>query len=132
LNLADRATEKAILEGLEAEDPDLVEQIRRLMFVFEDVGKVNDKGIQAVLKEVDNSELALALKTASEDLKNKIFRNMSERAASMVKEDMQYMGPVKVSDVESSQQRIVDIVRRLEEAGEVVIEGRGGDTEQLV
>jgi flagellar motor switch protein FliG len=132
LNLADRATEKAILEGLEAEDPDLVEQIRRLMFVFEDVGKVNDKGIQAVLKEVENSELALALKTASEDLKNKIFRNMSERAASMVKEDMQYMGPVKVSDVEAAQQRIVDIVRRLEEAGEVVIEGRGGDTEQLV
>lgn len=132
LNLADRATEKAILEGLEAEDPDLVEQIRRLMFVFEDVGKVNDKGIQAVLKEVENSELALALKTASEDLKNKIFRNMSERAAAMVKEDMQYMGPVKVSDVESAQQRIVDIVRRLEEAGEVVIEGRGGDTEQLV
>lgn len=132
LNLADRATEKAILEGLEAEDPDLVEQIRRLMFVFEDVGKVNDKGIQAVLKEVENSELALALKTASEELRNKIFRNMSERAAAMVKEDMQYMGPVKVSDVESSQQRIVDIVRRLEEAGEVVIEGRGGDTEQLV
>jgi flagellar motor switch protein FliG len=132
LNLTDRATEKGIMEGLEAEDPDLVEQIRRLMFVFEDVLKVNDKGIQAVLKEVDNAELALALKTASEDLKTKIFKNMSERAAALIKEDMQYMGPVKISDVEAAQQRIVDIVRRLEETGELVIEGRGGDAEQMV
>jgi flagellar motor switch protein FliG len=132
LNLADRATEKSIMEGLEAEDPDLVEQIRRLMFVFEDILKVNDKGIQAVLKEVDNSELGLALKTASEELRNKIFKNMSERAAALIREDMEYMGPVKVSDVEGAQQRIVDIVRRLEDAGEVVVEGRGGDTEMLV
>jgi flagellar motor switch protein FliG len=132
LNLADRATEKTILEGLEAEDPDLVEQIRRLMFVFEDIKSVNDKGIQAVLKEVDNHELALALKTASDDLRSKIFGNMSERASAMIKEDMQYMGPTKVSDVESAQQRIVDIVRRLEESGDVVIQGRGGDSEQLV
>jgi flagellar motor switch protein FliG len=132
LNLADRATEKSIMEGLEAEDPDLVEQIRRLMFVFEDVLKVNDKGIQAVLKEVDNSELSLALKTASPELQSKIFKNMSERAAALIKEDMQYMGPVRVSDVEAAQQRIVDIVRRLEEAGEVIIEGRGGDAELLV
>jgi flagellar motor switch protein FliG len=132
LNLADRATEKTIMEGLEAEDPDLVEQIRRLMFVFEDVMLVNDKGIQAVLKEVDNDELALALKTASESLKEKIFTNMSERAAALIKEDMQYMGPVRVSDVESAQQRIVDIVRRLEESGEVIIQGRGGETELVV
>ncbi len=132
LNLADRASEKAILEGLEAEDPDLVEQIRRLMFVFEDINRVNDKGIQAVLKEIDNSELALALKTASEDLKNKIFKNMSERAAQLVKEDMEFMGPVRVSDVEQAQQRIVDTVRRLEEAGDVVIEGRGGESDLLV
>lgn len=125
LNLADRATEKSIMEGLEAEDPDLVEQIRRLMFVFEDILLVNDKGIQAVLKEVDNDELALALKTASEELQTKIFSNMSERAAALIKEDMQYMGPVRVSDVETSQQRIVDIVRRLEEAGDVMIQGRG-------
>jgi flagellar motor switch protein FliG len=125
LNLTDRQTEKSIMEGLEAEDPDLVEQIRRLMFVFEDILLVNDKGIQAVLKEVDNDELALALKTASDELKGKVFSNMSERAAELVKEDMQYMGPVRVSDVESAQQRIVDIVRRLEEAGDVVIEGRG-------
>jgi flagellar motor switch protein FliG len=132
LNLADRSTEKSIMEGLETEDPDLVEQIRRLMFVFEDINKVNDKGIQSMLKEVENSELALACKTASEDLKTKIFRNMSERAAALIKEDMEYMGPVKVSDVEAAQQRIVDIVRRLEEAGEVVIEGRGGDSDLLV
>jgi flagellar motor switch protein FliG len=132
LNLTDRSTEKSIMEGLESEDPDLVEQIRRLMFVFEDIRKVNDKGIQMVLKEVDNSELSLALKTASEELKNKIFKNMSERAAQLIKEDMQYMGPVRVSDVEGAQQRVVDIVRRLEESGDVVIEGRGGDTEAMV
>lgn len=132
LNLADRATEKTIMEGLEAEDPDLVEQIRRLMFVFEDILLVNDKGIQAVLKEIDNDELSLALKTASAELQAKIFSNMSERAAQLIKEDMQYMGPVRVSDVEAAQQRIVDVVRRLEEAGEVIIQGRGGDAELVV
>ncbi len=132
LNLADRATEKTIMEGLEAEDPDLVEQIRRLMFVFEDINLVNDKGIQSVLKEVDNDELALALKTASDGLAEKIFANMSERAAGLIKEDMQFMGPVRVSDVESAQQRVVDIVRRLEESGEVVIQGRGGESELVV
>ncbi|RMH29950.1 MAG: flagellar motor switch protein FliG [Planctomycetota bacterium] len=132
LNLADRATEKSIMEGLEADDPDLVEEIRRLMFVFEDIKLVNDKGIQAVLKEVENDELALALKTASDELKQKIFGNMSERAASLIKEDMEFMGPVRVSDVEQAQQRIVDIVRRLEEAGDVIIEGRGGESEMLV
>ena len=116
----------------QADDPDLVEQIRRLMFVFEDIIHVNDKGIQAVLKEVENDELSLALKTASEPLKEKIFRNMSERAAALIKEDMQYMGPVRVSDVEQAQQRIVDIVRRLEESGDLVIEGRGGEGETLV
>ena len=132
LNLADRSTEKGIMEGLEAEDPDLVEQIRRLMFVFEDILLVNDKGIQAVLKEVDNTELSLALKTASEDLKEKIFKNMSERAAQLIKEDMQFMGPVRVSDVEAAQQKIVDIVRRLEDAGEIIIAGRGGESSMVV
>jgi flagellar motor switch protein FliG len=132
LNLADRSTEKGIMEGLEAEDPDLVEQIRRLMFVFEDILLVNDKGIQAVLKEVDNDELSLALKTASDELKQKIFKNMSERAAQLIQEDMQYMGPVRVSDVESAQQKIVDVVRRLEDAGEIIISGRGGEKEMVV
>jgi flagellar motor switch protein FliG len=132
LNLADRSTEKGIMEGLEAEDPDLVEQIRRLMFVFEDILLVNDKGIQSVLKEVDNEELGLALKTASEELKQKIFKNMSERAAQLIQEDMQFMGPVRVSDVEGAQQKIVDVVRRLEDAGEIIIAGRGGEKEMVV
>ncbi len=129
LNLADRTTEKGILETLETEDPDLVEQIRRLMFVFEDILLVNDKGIQSVLKEVENDDLSLALKTASEDLQNKILGNMSERAADLVREDMEYMGPVRLSDVETAQQKIVDIVRRLEDAGELFIQGRGGESE---
>lgn len=126
LNLADRSTEKSILEALEEEDPELVENIRRLMFIFEDLILVNDKGIQQVLKEVDNEALALGLKTASDELKDKIFRNMSERATTLIKEDMEYMGPVRLSDVEKAQQKIVDVVRRLEETGEVVIQGRGG------
>lgn len=132
LNLADRSTEKSILEAMEAQDPDLVEQIRRLMFVFEDILLVNDKGIQAVLKDIENEELALALKTASEELREKIFKNMSERAAQLIKEDMEFMGPVRVSDVEQAQQKIVDVVRRLEDAGEVIISGRGGEKEMIV
>jgi len=132
LNLCDRASEKSILEGIEAEDPDLVEDIRRLMFVFEDILMVNDKGIQAVLKEVDNDELCTALKTASEELKNKVFSNMSARASQLIQEDMEYMGPVRLSDVEAAQQRIVDIVRRLEEVGEIIIAGRGGDDDLVV
>ncbi len=132
LNLVDRTTEKGIKEGLEAEDPDLVEQIRRLMFVFEDILMVNDKGIQSVLKEIDNDELALALKTASPELRDKIFKNMSERASQLIQEDMEYMGPVRVSDVEAAQQRIVDVVRRLEDAGEIIIGGRGGDKAMVV
>jgi len=132
LNLADRSTEKGILEGLEAQDPDLVEQIRRLMFVFEDILLVNDKGIQTVLKEIDNDDLSLALKTASEELADKIFRNMSDRASQLIKEDMEYMGPVRISDVEAAQQKIVDVVRRLEDAGELIISGRGGEKEMIV
>lgn len=132
LNLADRATEKAIMEALESEDPDLVEQIRRLMFVFEDILQVDDRGIQKVLKEVDNNELALSLKTASDELKEKIFRNMSERAVQLIKEEMEFMGPVRVSEVEAAQQKIVDIVRRLEDAGEIIIMGRGGEKDMVV
>jgi len=132
LNLADRATEKSIMESLDEDDPELVEQIRRLMFVFEDIILVNDKGIQAVLKEIENETLALALKTASEELKEKIFKNMSERAVTLIKEDMQYMGPVRVADVEAAQQKIVDVVRRLEDAGEIIISGRGGEEELVV
>lgn len=132
LNLTDRSTEKAILEAMGEEDGELVEQIRRLMFVFEDVLLVNDKGIQAVLKEVETSELVIALRTATDELKHKILSNMSERAAQMIKEEMEYMGPVRLSDVEAAQQRIVDIVRRLEESGEIIIAGRGGEKEMVV
>lgn len=132
LNLSGRAAEKAIMEGLEADQPELVEEIRRLMFIFEDILRVNDKGIQSVLKEVDNQELAVALRMASDELKQKIFGNMSERAAQLIKEEMEFMGPVRVSDVESAQQKIVDVVRRLEEAGEVVIAGKGGEKDLVV
>ena len=132
LNLTDRSTEKGILEAISENDPELVEQIRRLMFVFEDILLVNDKGIQAVLKEIETSDLVLALRTATEDLKQKILGNMSERAAQMIKEEMEYMGPVRLSDVELAQQKIVDVVRRLEDAGEIIIAGRGGEKELIV
>jgi flagellar motor switch protein FliG len=132
LNLAGRAAEKAIMDGLEEGDPELVEEIRRLMFVFEDILRVNDKGIQTLLKDVDNAELALALKTASDELKEKIFKNMSERASQLIREEMEYMGPVRVADVEAAQQKIVDVVRRLEDSGEVVIAGKGGDDDLVV
>ena len=102
-----------------------VEEIRRLMFVFEDILLVNDRGIQSVLKEIDNSELILALRTASEELKDKIFQNMSDRAVQLIKEEMEYMGPVRLGDVGAAQQRIGDVVRRLEDAGEIIIAGRG-------
>lgn len=132
LNLTDRSTEKGILEALGEDDPDLVAQIRRLMFVFEDILLVNDKGIQSVLKEIETSDLVLALRTATDELKQKIFSNMSERAAQMIKEEMEYMGPVRLSDVEMAQQRIVDVVRRLEDSGEIIISGRGGEKELIV
>ncbi|MBI3099743.1 MAG: flagellar motor switch protein FliG [Planctomycetes bacterium] len=132
LNLTDRATERGILEALEEEDPDLVDQIRRLMFVFEDILLVNDRGVQNILKEVENDQLALALKTASEELKEKFFRNMSKRAAELIREEMEFMGPVRLADVESAQATIVDAVRKLEEAGEVIIQGRGGEEEIVV
>ena len=126
------AAEKAILEGLTDESPELVDDIRRLMFVFEDILRVDDRGIQAVLKEIDNEELALALRTASEELKDKIFSNMSERAAQLIKEEMEFMGPVRVSDVEGAQQKIVDVVRRLEDTGEIIITGKGGERDLIV
>lgn len=132
LNLCDRQTERSIMEGMESDHPDLAEEVRRLMFVFEDINLVDDKGIQSVLKEVDNDELCLALKTASEDLQQKIFTNMSARAAEVIKEDMEFMGPVRLTDVEAAQQRIVDIVRRLEDSGDIVISGRGGTQDVVV
>ena len=132
LNVMDRATSKAILENMEEESPETADEIKKLMFVFEDVLLVDDRGIQNVLKEVDTKELALALKTASPELKEKMLRNMSARAAEMVREEMSYLGPVRVADVEAAQQTIVDVVRRLEEQGLVIISGRGGEGEIVV
>ena len=132
LNLCDRQTERTIMDGMESDHPDMAEEVRRLMFVFEDILLVDDKGIQMVLKEVDNEELCLALKTASEELQQKIFTNMSTRASEVIQEDMEFMGPVRVSDVEAAQQRIVDIVRRLEDSGDIVISGRGGNQDMIV
>jgi flagellar motor switch protein FliG len=123
LNVIDRATERSLLENLAQEDPDLVEEIRRLMFVFEDLTKLGDREIQTLLKNVESSQWAMALKGASEELKEKILKNMSKRAADLLKEEMEYLGPVRLSNVEQTQQQIVDIVRRLEDAGEITTHG---------
>src|SRR5690606_11218781 len=116
LNVTDRATERAILDNLAQEDPDLVEEIRRLMFVFEDINKFSPKEIQTILKNVESSQWAVALKGASDELKEKILGNMSTRAADLLREEMEYLGPVRVSAVEQMQQQIVDAIRRLEDA----------------
>jgi flagellar motor switch protein FliG len=131
LNRVDRSTEKNIFSKLTERDPDLANEVRALMFVFDDIVMVTDAGIQRTLKEIDNKDLSLALKAANEDVKNKVFSNMSSRAAEMISEDMEYMGPVRLRDVEASQTRIVEVIRRLEEAGEIMILGRG-DEDQLV
>lgn len=131
LNVIDRATERSLLENLAQENPDLVEEIRRLMFVFEDLNKFNNKDIQSVLKNVETSQWAMALKGASETLKQKVFSNLSQRAADTLREEMDYLGPVKLSSVEQVQQQIVDVVRRLQDSGELVIES-GEEEEQLI
>jgi flagellar motor switch protein FliG len=131
LNVTDRATERGLLENLAQEDPDLVEEIRRLMFVFEDICKFSSKDIQTVLKNVESSQWAMALKTASADLKDKILGNMSSRAADMLREEMDYLGPVKRSAVEQVQQQIVDVVRRLQDGGEITV-AVGDEVEEMV
>lgn len=131
LNRVDRGTEKSILERLEQENPELAEEVKKLLFVFEDITLLDDKSIQLVLREVDMKELALALKAASEEVKSRIFKNMSERAATMLKEDMEFMGPMRLRLVEEAQQRIVNVIRKLEESGEIVI-ARGKEDEVLV
>jgi flagellar motor switch protein FliG len=119
LNVSDRATERALMESLAAEDAELVDEIRRLMFVFEDISRFSDKDIQTVLKNVETSQWAMALKGASDTLKEKILKNMSERAAETLREEMEYLGPAKRSVVEAKQQEIVDVIRKLEDAGEI-------------
>ena len=127
LNLIDKATEEQILDNLEERDPELAEQIRQLMFVFDDLVKIDDRGIQELVKGVTNERWKVALKTASEAVRDLIFRNMSERAAVMLKEDMEAMAAVKLSDVESAQFEIVQVARKLEEEGKIII-ATGGET----
>mgnify|MGYP000986532694 CR=1 FL=1 len=127
LNKVDRSTEKVILETLEVQDPVLSEEIKKLMFVFEDIITMDDRSIQLVLREVESKDLALALKGSSEEVGNKIKKNMSKRAGEMLEEEITFLGPVRLRDVEEAQQRIVNTIRRLEEAGEIVISRGGGD-----
>jgi len=128
INSADRTTERNILEE---NDPELAEEIKKRLFVFEDILRLDDRALQRIMREVDMKDLSLALKGATEELKAKFFKNMSKRAAEMLKEDMDYMGPVRVKDVEEAQQKVVNVVRGLEEQGEIVI-ATGGEDELVV
>ena len=127
LNAVDRSTEKHIMETLEIDEPELADEIRKKMFVFEDILSLDDRAIQRVLRDVDNNELAVALKYANEEVQNVIFRNLSKRLAAMIKEDMDFIGPVRIKDVEEAQQKIVNIIRKLEDTGEIIISRGGGD-----
>ncbi len=127
LNTVDRGTEKHIMETLEIEEPELADEIRKKMFVFEDILLLDDRSIQRVLRDVDNNDLAVALKSANENVQDAIFRNLSSRLATMIKEDMEFMGPVRLKDVEEAQQKIVNIIRKLEDSAEIVISRGGGD-----
>lgn len=127
LNGVDRSTERTILDSLEIQDPDLADEIRKRMFVFEDIVILDNRAIQRVVREADNEDLRLALKVASEEVKNIVFKNMSQRMAETFKEEMEYMGPVRLKDVEEAQTRIVSVIRRLEDTGEIVIARGGGD-----
>lgn len=127
LNTVDRGTEKHIMETLEIEDPELADEIRRKMFVFEDILSLDDKSIQRVLREIDNNELAVALKGSSEEVQQVIFNNLSKRLSTMIREDMEFMGPVRLKDVEEAQQKIVNVIRKLEDSAEIIISRGGGD-----
>jgi flagellar motor switch protein FliG len=127
LNTVDRGTEKYIMETLEIEDTDLAEEIRKRMFIFEDILTLDNRSIQRFLRDVENNQLAIALKGATEEVQKTIFNNMSKRLAEMIREDIEFMGPVRLKDVEEAQQKIVNIIRKLEDAGEIVISRGGGD-----
>ena len=127
LNTVDRTTEKHIMESLEIEEPELADEIRKKMFVFEDILLLDDRAIQRVLRDVDNADLGVALKAANEEVQNVIFKNLSKRLAAMIKEDMEFMGPVRRKDVEEAQQKVVSVIRKLEDSGEIVISRGGGD-----
>lgn len=132
MNMVEMSTEKNIMGTLERDNPELATAIKNLMFVFEDIILVDDRGIQRILREIDTKDLTLALKGVSEELKDKFLRNMSSRAAEMILEEMEVMGPVRLKDVEAAQQRIIEVVRRLEEEGEIIIAGRGGEDELIM
>ena len=127
LNTVDRGTEKHIMETLEIEEPELADEIRKKMFVFEDILLLDDRAIQRVLRDVDNGDLAIALKGSNEEVQSAIFKNLSKRLGVMIKEDMEFMGPVRMKDVEEAQQKIVNIIRKLEDSAEIVISRGGGD-----
>jgi flagellar motor switch protein FliG len=131
LNMMDKNSEKNVMARVEEKDPELAEEIRKLMFVFEDLVFVDDKGMQELLKIVDNQKLTLALKTAPEEVKTKLFKNMSNRAANLLKEDLEALGPTKLSDVEKAQQEIVQQVKDLEGKGKAII-SRGGEGDAMV
>lgn len=127
LNGVDRGTERTILDSLEIQDPELAEEIKKRMFVFEDIVNIDNRSIQRIIRDIDNADLQLALKVASEEVREAIFRNMSKRMADTFKEEMEFMGPVRLRDVEEAQTRIVSTIRRLEESGEIIIARGGGD-----
>jgi flagellar motor switch protein FliG len=127
LNSVDRGTEKFIMETLEIQEADLAEEIRKRMFVFEDIISLDSVSIQRFIREIDNSDLSVALKGSTEEVREIIFTNMSKRMAEMLREDMEFMGPVRLRDVEEAQQKIVNVIRKLEEAGEIIISRGGGD-----
>ncbi|SHJ91827.1 flagellar motor switch protein FliG [Paramaledivibacter caminithermalis] len=127
LNSVDRGTEKFIIETLEIQDAELAEDIKKRMFVFEDIITLDSVSVQRFIREVDNNELAVALKGSTQEVKDMIFANMSKRMAEMIKEDMEFMGPIRLRDVEEAQQKIVNIIRKLEEAGEIILSRGGGD-----
>ena len=131
LNNVDRSTEKGIIEALEEEDPELAEEIKKKMFVFEDIVLLDDKAIQKTLRELDNQDLSKALKAVDTEVQDKIFRNMSKRAASLLREDIEFMGPIRLKDVEDAQQKIVNIIRKLEDEGDIVV-ARAGEDELVV
>jgi flagellar motor switch protein FliG len=132
LNLIDTSAEKNILQTLEADDPDLAAEIKNMMFVFDDLVLLDDRSVQRLLKEVETKDLSLALKAASDEVGAKIYSNVSERVSVMIKEEMEFMGPTRLSDVEGAQARIVESIRRLEEEGQIIISGRGGKEEIIV
>ncbi|MDE7313756.1 MAG: flagellar motor switch protein FliG [Eubacterium sp.] len=127
LNTVDRSTEKHIMETLEVEEPELADEIRKKMFVFEDILLLDDRAIQRVLRDVENSDLAVALKGSNDEVKGAILKNLSKRLAAMIEEDMEFMGPVRMKDVEEAQQKIVAVIRKLEDSAEIVISRGGGD-----